>query len=108
MNNFRYHHISKTAKNFYFYLDFLYLVFCTFLGNSAKLKIRKICERVSEQMTDFSHFNTQGRAKMVDISEKQTTARTAMAKTSVQVNQAIYEKSRSDERRVGKERSNRG
>lgn len=43
-------------------------------------------------MTDFSHFNTQGRAKMVDISEKQTTARTAMAKTSVQVNQAIYEK----------------
>jgi len=23
MNNFRYHHISKTAKNFYFYLDFL-------------------------------------------------------------------------------------
>lgn len=43
-------------------------------------------------MTDFSHFNEQGRAKMVDISEKQTTARTATAKTSVQVNQDIYEK----------------
>lgn len=43
-------------------------------------------------MTDFSHFNEQGRAKMVDISEKQTTARTATAKTSIQVNQEIYEK----------------
>lgn len=54
--------------------------------------IRKLCERVSEQMTDFSHFNAQGRAKMVDISEKQTTARMATAKTSIQVNQEIYEK----------------
>ncbi|HLQ94918.1 MAG TPA: cyclic pyranopterin monophosphate synthase MoaC [Pseudogracilibacillus sp.] len=43
-------------------------------------------------MTDFSHFNEQGRAKMVDISEKQTTARTATAKTSIQVNQETYEK----------------
>lgn len=43
-------------------------------------------------MTDFSHFNEQGRAKMVDISDKKTTARTAVAKTSIQVNKEIYEK----------------
>src|SRR5699024_12036010 len=40
----------------------------------------------------FSHFNEQGRAKMVDITDKETTARTAAAKSSIQVNQTIYEK----------------
>src|SRR5699024_5901940 len=40
----------------------------------------------------FSHFNEQGRAKMVDITDKETTARTAVAKSSIQVNQTIYEK----------------
>ncbi|RBW67569.1 cyclic pyranopterin monophosphate synthase MoaC [Bacillus taeanensis] len=43
-------------------------------------------------MTSFTHFNEQGRAKMVDISDKETTARTAVAKTSVEVNRDIYEK----------------
>ncbi|MDQ1911616.1 cyclic pyranopterin monophosphate synthase MoaC [Paenibacillus sp. GD4] len=34
-------------------------------------------------MADLTHFNEQGRARMVDISEKQETSRTATAKTTV-------------------------
>ena len=33
----------------------------------------------------LTHFNEQKRAKMVDVSDKQTTKRTAVAKTSVQM-----------------------
>lgn len=43
-------------------------------------------------MSAFTHFNEQGRAKMVDISEKNETVRTALARTSVEVNSEIYEK----------------
>lgn len=43
-------------------------------------------------MTDLTHFNEQGRAKMVDISDKSVTARTATAKTSITVSTEIYEK----------------
>ncbi|WP_026671464.1 cyclic pyranopterin monophosphate synthase MoaC [Alkalihalobacterium bogoriense] len=43
-------------------------------------------------MADFTHFNEEGRAKMVDISPKQITVRTAIAHSSVQVNDEIYEK----------------
>ncbi|WP_077620350.1 cyclic pyranopterin monophosphate synthase MoaC [Bacillus sinesaloumensis] len=42
-------------------------------------------------MTSFTHFNEQGRAKMVDITEKSDTVRTAIAKTSIVVNKMIYE-----------------
>ncbi|MGM9928444.1 MAG: cyclic pyranopterin monophosphate synthase MoaC [Bacillus sp. (in: firmicutes)] len=41
-------------------------------------------------MSEFTHFNSQGRAKMVDISDKQLTSRTAIAQSSIKVNQAIY------------------
>ncbi len=43
-------------------------------------------------MADFTHFNEQGRAKMVDISEKSETERTAAAISSVQVTKEIYQK----------------
>ena len=43
-------------------------------------------------MSSFTHFNEQGRAKMVDISEKNETVRTAVAKSSVEVSKEIYEK----------------
>lgn len=43
-------------------------------------------------VSKLTHFNEQGRAKMVDISEKKDTERTAIARTSVQVNKEIYEK----------------
>lgn len=43
-------------------------------------------------MDDLTHFNEQGRAKMVDITDKEVTARIAVAKSSIQVNDIIYEK----------------
>ncbi|RWZ50114.1 cyclic pyranopterin monophosphate synthase MoaC [Halobacillus fulvus] len=43
-------------------------------------------------MSEFTHFNDQGRARMVDISEKQDTVRTATATTSIEVNEEIYTK----------------
>lgn len=43
-------------------------------------------------MNSFTHFNEQGRAKMVDISHKEETVRTAIAKGSIQVNKEIYER----------------
>ncbi len=41
-------------------------------------------------MSDFTHFNEQGRAKMVDVGEKPETVRTAVAKGSVLVNEQTF------------------
>lgn len=41
-------------------------------------------------MAELTHFNDQGRARMVDVSDKPITSRTAVASTSVLVNEAIY------------------
>lgn len=41
-------------------------------------------------MSDFTHFNEQGRAKMVDISEKKDTERVATARSSIAVTEEIY------------------
>jgi cyclic pyranopterin phosphate synthase len=43
-------------------------------------------------MSSFTHFNEQGRAKMVDISNKEATVRTAIACSSIIVNEEIYNK----------------
>src|SRR5699024_6346312 len=43
-------------------------------------------------MADFTHFNAQGRAHMVDVSEKDETERTAIATSSIQVSEKIYQK----------------
>lgn len=43
-------------------------------------------------MSDFTHFNQQGRARMVDISEKKETERTAVARSSIFVTKDIYDK----------------
>ncbi|WP_226586029.1 cyclic pyranopterin monophosphate synthase MoaC [Halobacillus litoralis] len=43
-------------------------------------------------MAEFSHFNEQGRARMVDISDKDDSVRTAVARSSVEVNHEIYDK----------------
>lgn len=40
---------------------------------------------------DFTHFNQQGRAKMVDVGEKPVTRRTAVAQARVQVNPTTFE-----------------
>lgn len=41
-------------------------------------------------MSELTHFNEQGRAKMVDVSEKAETVRLAIAHSSIEVNQSIY------------------
>ena len=41
-------------------------------------------------MTDFTHFDEQGRAKMVDVGEKPETQRTAVASGRVYVNEATF------------------
>ncbi|KXH83859.1 cyclic pyranopterin monophosphate synthase MoaC [Sporosarcina sp. HYO08] len=41
-------------------------------------------------MSELTHFNQQGRAKMVDVSEKSETVRTAVAASSIVVNEQIH------------------
>lgn len=41
-------------------------------------------------MSEFTHLNTQGHAKMVDVSNKDVKRRTAIAHSSIQVNDTIY------------------
>lgn len=41
-------------------------------------------------MSDFTHLNDQGHAKMVDVSQKDVTKRTATAHSSITVNHEIY------------------
>lgn len=41
-------------------------------------------------MSDFTHFNEQGRAKMVDVNEKSITKRTAIAAGRVLVNKETF------------------
>ena len=41
-------------------------------------------------MTDFTHFNEQGRAKMVDVGEKPLSVRTAVAAARVLVNDNTF------------------
>lgn len=43
-------------------------------------------------MAEFTHFNDEGRAKMVDVSNKPETARTALAYSSITVSKEIYGK----------------
>lgn len=42
-------------------------------------------------MADFTHFNDEGRARMVDVGEKPVTVRTAVAAARVLVNEQTFE-----------------
>ncbi|HET7627408.1 MAG TPA: cyclic pyranopterin monophosphate synthase MoaC [Bacillales bacterium] len=42
-------------------------------------------------MKDFTHMNEQGRARMVDVTAKDVTVRTAVARTEVEVKREVYE-----------------
>ena len=42
-------------------------------------------------MNDFTHFNDAGRARMVDVSEKSETSRTAVAAGCVRMNRETFE-----------------
>ena len=44
-----------------------------------------------ENNTDFTHFNLQGRAKMVDVGDKPLTRRTAAAAARVLVNEETFQ-----------------
>ena len=46
-------------------------------------------------MSDFTHFNEQGRARMVDVGEKPLSQRTAVAAARVLVNEKTFELIRS-------------
>lgn len=65
-------------------------IITTYHKLSAKLGVDYECG--DEHMANFTHFNEQGRARMVDISEKKETERTAIARSSVHVTKEIYEK----------------
>ncbi|WP_080848776.1 cyclic pyranopterin monophosphate synthase MoaC [Cytobacillus gottheilii] len=52
-------------------------------------------------MGDLTHFNEEGRAKMVDIGEKAETVRTAIAHSSIKVNEVIYDKITSNSMKKG-------
>jgi len=52
-------------------------------------------------MADFTHFNDEGRAKMVDVSDKLETVRTALAHSSITVNKEIFEKITNNEIKKG-------
>lgn len=42
-------------------------------------------------MSKFTHFNEEGRAKMVDVSEKNVSSRIATAESIIEVSKEIYE-----------------
>ena len=46
-------------------------------------------------MQDFTHFNEQGRAKMVDVGDKPVTTRTAVAAARVLVSRETFDLIRS-------------
>lgn len=54
-----------------------------------------------ESMAEFTHFNDQGRAKMVDVSDKPESFRTALAVSSIIVNQKIYDKITNNQMKKG-------
>ena len=52
-------------------------------------------------MAEFTHFNEEGRAKMVDVSDKPETARTALAHSSITVSKEIYDKITNNQMKKG-------
>lgn len=43
-------------------------------------------------LTNFTHFDENGRARMVDISDKKETARIAIARSGVKMSEIVYKK----------------
>jgi cyclic pyranopterin monophosphate synthase len=52
-------------------------------------------------MSEFTHFNGQGRAKMVDITAKNESSRYAKARSSITVTKEIYDKIANDDFKKG-------
>ncbi len=58
-------------------------------------EIQELTEFIMKNMDDFTHFNEQGRAKMVDVGSKPPTRRTAVAGARVFVSQETFDLVRS-------------
>jgi len=71
-----------TFKYLYFFhfLSLDYIIFLTDKHDKIEVK----------QMAEFTHFDEHGRARMVDISSKNETARTAAARSGVQMKKEVY------------------
>lgn len=52
--------------------------------------IQELTEFIMKNMDDFTHFNAQGRAKMVDVGEKPATHRTAVAGARVHISRETF------------------
>ncbi|MBQ8929139.1 MAG: cyclic pyranopterin monophosphate synthase MoaC [Oscillospiraceae bacterium] len=52
-------------------------------------------------MSEFTHFNEQGRARMVDVSQKEQTLRIATAEGVVRLNAETYEKVKNGKMKKG-------
>lgn len=42
-------------------------------------------------MSEFSHWNEEGRAKMVDISQKDSSTRTAVAQSTISLSNELFQ-----------------
>lgn len=58
-------------------------------------EILELTEFIMKNMNDFTHFNDQGRARMVNVGEKEITSRTAVAGARVLVRRETFELIRS-------------
>lgn len=54
-------------------------------------EVQELTEFIMKNRNDFTHFNDQGRAKMVNVGEKEITSRTAVAGARVLVSQETFE-----------------
>ncbi|SDI74146.1 cyclic pyranopterin monophosphate synthase MoaC [Natribacillus halophilus] len=52
-------------------------------------------------MSEFSHYNEEGRSKMVDISQKQESTRTATAESRILLSEELYESIQSEALKKG-------
>ena len=66
-------------------------IFYSFFRYIGHIDLQIIEGKEDESLSDFTHFNKQARAKMVDISEKKMTTRKAIAHASIQMNTEVYE-----------------
>lgn len=53
-------------------------------------EMEELTDFIMEHRSDFTHFNAQGRAKMVNVGEKAPTRRTAVAAARVLVNESTF------------------
>ena len=55
-------------------------------------KLRFWTVKGDENMQDLTHFDEKGNAVMVDVSEKESTERIAIAKGRIRMQRAVFEK----------------